>query len=496
MEIPYRHINCKPFILLLVLGVCLIATAQRVYAYDDLFRVDGVTVDITAENAVAARDQAFAKAQSDAFAILAQRMVAEAQVQNVQTPDATTISTLIQDFEVTNEQLSNVRYVGTYTFRFDQAAVSQFFSVSGVQFTNQSQPAMLVLPFFQEGGKINLWSESNLWLSSWAGATLQRGVVPIVVPIGDLMDVGDLDDARALSYDPEGLTRMLRRYEAGDAALMIAVPDAELASVAGGGDIAKGNLRISLYSTDGNGPTIVQEMNFTADGTQTRDALYAKAVSDLHALLQKDWKSGAFDTSVAEQAFIVSAEFANLGEWVKIQSALKGVRGVSNISIGSLKQNSARIAFAFRGDENALRQSLAQHNLDLGTSDVNSEANPFTENGREQQPVIYRLTYRVFDAVQPIETQEQSSPELDHVYGAPEIQPETQETAPQQGNSFYRPPAADQNAAGGESAVEDLPAPPVVTTPEEVQDITPTPRKPAIDMNSGAQAEEFGVKTF
>lgn len=465
MQIHYRQINCKPFILFLAMGMMILLGAGQAKAYDDLFKVEDIKVDVTADNAVAARDLAFAKAQVDAFAVLAQRMVNDAQSTQTTQPDAATISTMIQDFEVTNEQLSNVRYIGTYTFRFDEASVSQYFAISGVQFTSESRPPLLVLPFFQEGDQIGLWSESNLWLGAWANATLQRSATPVVVPIGDLMDVADVEDSRALSYEQEGLSRLLSRYEAADAALMIAVPDAQLAAVAGDEDIAQGSLRVSLYSTDGMGPSHIQDLNFTADGMKTRAALYSEAVQALYLVLQKDWKVKTNTSSADAQIYVVSAEFTNLGEWVKIQNALSRVVGVTNIKVGSLKQSSARVTFSFSGDENYLRQMLAQNALDLG------EGMP---NGFD---VIYSLRYSLYQPDMP-----EASPE-------PPAAPELPTPPPtQSGSSFYRPPepvvGQTQMEAVVMPSVPDVPATPIIPSADP---LNPDPK---------VQADEFGTKTF
>lgn len=479
MEIQYRQINFKSFISFLVLWLICVFFVSQAQAYDDLFTVDGVTVDVTAENGVAARDQAFAKAQVDAFTILSQRMVEDAQGKQVSAPDAMTISTMILDFEVTNEQVSNTRYIGTYTFRFDEAAVSKFFSVSGVKFASQSSPPLLVLPFFQENDQIGLWSESNLWLSAWAGADLKRGVVPVVVPIGDLMDVGDVDDSRALSPDPQGLTRILGRYEASDAALMIAVPDVALASVAAPDEVAKGNLRVSLYSIDNGQPLKIQDFDFKADGKQTREQLYTQGVQAIYATLQKDWKAGAASVIPADtRPYIVSAEFSNLGEWVKIQKSLKGIRGVSGVTVGSLKQNSARVAFSFAGDENYLRQTLAQNNLDLGEAFEN----------------VYPLRYAAYQGA--VET-------LPDGAAVQEVQPTADEARqPEVENGFYRPPVdpstqvtTPDTALPPTSPDEELPAPPM----EDVMETVPeagSENPNAIDMNSQEPSKEFGIKTF
>ncbi len=95
---------------------------------DTSYTVTDVKVDVTADNAVNARQQAQEKAQQDAFAQLAARL---APGQTIPAPPAMTIATMVDDFEITQEQLSPVRYIGTYTFRFRPAAVQAWLGAHG-----------------------------------------------------------------------------------------------------------------------------------------------------------------------------------------------------------------------------------------------------------------------------------------------------------------------------------------------------------------------------
>lgn len=101
-------------------------------ANDAVFTVPGVKVDVTAENALQAREQAFAEAQTLAFQQLAERLMPESQLATFVPPEPSVISTMVKDFEITQEQLSHVRYVGTYTFRFTGDAVRSYFAGAGV----------------------------------------------------------------------------------------------------------------------------------------------------------------------------------------------------------------------------------------------------------------------------------------------------------------------------------------------------------------------------
>lgn len=95
-----------------------LAVALPAQAQTDPYTVTGVKVDVTAANAVDARTKAFGQAQQAAFVQLAQHFLTPDQAKGFQPPAPEQITPLVNDFEVTNEQLSSVRYVGTYTFRF------------------------------------------------------------------------------------------------------------------------------------------------------------------------------------------------------------------------------------------------------------------------------------------------------------------------------------------------------------------------------------------
>ena len=400
MGIPYQAFNCKSIIFTVAFIFLFSWFPAPVAAYDSLFIVENVKVDVTAENSVTAQNQAFDKAQIQAFRILTQRMVEEEQAESVETPDALTISSLVKDYEVTDEQLSSVRYIGTYTFRFREAAVSKFFSVSGVTFTETSSKPLLVLPVFQHNGKNTIWSEGNLWMQVWGSAELSGGLVPVEVPIGDLMDIADIDENQALSYERRKLDRMLGRYNAKEAAIMIAVPDKTLSSLDTQNQ-AVGRLRISIYRTDRAQAEHVQDLTLAANGQETVHKLYNRAVKKSYKALQKDWKSKTSTSASQSQQYMVRIPYGNIRQWVQIQKALKNVAGISELSILTVKQNEARVSFKFRGDEAFLREAVKRANMTLSQPYAKNVA--FTQTQREAPDVIYDLTLGSTQQKKPIQ---------------------------------------------------------------------------------------------
>ncbi len=394
MGIPYQDTNCKLIIFTVSFIFLFLSNIGQAKAYDSLFVVEGVKVDVTAGNSVTAQNKAFDEAQNKAFRILAQRMVAKAQAESVSTPNALTIASLVKDYEVTEEQLSAVRYVGTYTFRFREAAVSKFFSVSGVTFTNVGSNTLLVLPVFQRNGRNMIWSEDNLWMRAWSRAKLSSGLVPVEVPIGDLMDIADIDEDQALSYERGKLDNMLGRYDASEATIMIAVPDKILSDVSHYSDTAKGRLRISIYRTDRSKAEHVKDIFLESNGSETVKNIYDRGVLNAYEALQKDWKRKTLSNASQSKTFHVRVPLANIKQWAFVQKALAGTPRLSNMSVLSMNKTEARLSFEFMGDIKRLRDSLKRSGISIGQGYTNGSVHKFTDSQRNAPELIYDLSYR------------------------------------------------------------------------------------------------------
>lgn len=386
MGISYKAFYFKRTVFCLLISFILILSVAKATASPDLLTIENVTVDITAENSVAARDQAFAKAQMDAYTMLAERLKQQGYIHSYKKPDSVSVSAMIQDYEVTQEKISGVRYVGTYIFRFRKVAVERFFGIGNLSTellsqtpTTEGQPqeattlasdqqteTILVLPFYKAQGRLTIWSENNIWMQAWVRKDTQQGDTNIEIPIGDLMDVADLGETQALNYETNRLSRMLSRYNAREAAVVIAAPDQFLSAVSSDGLKAVGSIRISLYRTDRRGPELVKELDIRPGVTETRSQLYDRAVGIVFQALQKeDWKAKTISETADALAYKLHVTITSINQWVRIQQSLRNIQGLSNFSVLSLKPREAFIQFRFRGDATALAQSLAQANMTL-----------------------------------------------------------------------------------------------------------------------------------
>lgn len=377
--------------ILTLLCVCIFFSTAAFAA--DVFTVENIEVDVTASNAIEARNQAFAKAQITAFTNLTERLVKDGASKAIKTPDVDTISTMIKDYEVTNEKLSSVRYVGTYTFRFDEHAVGRLFKGAGQSYTATSSRPLLILPFYQKGEHTILWSPANSWMQAWSASENHNPLVPLVIPIGDLSDVRDIDDQGYKNLRGSKLSRMLARYGAGEAVIVMAAADEHLSMVDHPNQPATGHLNITVYRTDRGIAEYANQFSVPAKPDQTFSNLLATAVQQTQKMLTKDWKARTVIDPSEVNTLDVKVPIQSLTDWTDIRRALDRTSMITQIALRSFSPSAAVVALKFQGNVQRLSIALDQADLVLEREDIGlSKIDITTEfSGR---PYIIRRKYQ------------------------------------------------------------------------------------------------------
>lgn len=380
----------KPFTRLrIALCVVFLLFANTAFAAESLFIVEDIEVDVTAGSSHQAKQEAFGEAQTQAFNTVVKRMLTEEELFQLPEADLTTISSLIKDFEITDEKLSRVRYIGKYTIRFKEKAMRRYFRDQGFGFSDVRSQPILILPLFRRGENTILWSYDNEWLRAWNRRGDLTGLVPIAVPIGDLDDVRDIGDDDALAYSEDGMGRMLKRYQAGEAAIAIAVPDSGFELFGDYNPTSSRGLTIQIYRTDRSTPEFVQEVIVPSEGGQSRSEVFDAAVESVYKALQRDWKSKTRVASDESNQILARVPIKSLKEWADTQKAIKSVTAINELVVKSLSPKEALVDIKFRGSHARLKSVMRQFNITL--------------NPPKNAPVAqFQYGIKISDAPQPI----------------------------------------------------------------------------------------------
>ena len=333
--------------------------AARAQATSDIFTVRDVPVDETAATAAEARQVALAAGQRRAFRRLMDRLVPEDQMDLVPKLDSNLLQYYVLDFSVADERTSSVRYLADVTFRFNAAEVRGLLRSNNVGFAETRSKPVVVLPVFQaQDTPAALWLDPNPWRESWAQRPSDDGLVPMVVPLGDLGDIGAIDAQRALAADPEALRSIATVYGAED----VLVTEATLS-----GNPADGSAVLSLVTRrfrDGVNTVTLRDKLVQVTG-EPYAAFLTRGADRVDNAIQEAWKQQNLLQFGSQRTILVFVPLEGLDDWLNVRRRLHGLAVIQQTGLNTLTRSEAQLEITFVGDEQRLSRALEQHDLFL-----------------------------------------------------------------------------------------------------------------------------------
>lgn len=327
-------------------------------AVRDVFEVEGVVVDVTAETASKAREQALADGQTRAFRTLLERLTLKIEHKGLPDLPPEEVAALVSDFSVADEKTSAVRYLARLTFRFKHDNIRKLLNDFGFSFAETVSKPVLVLPVFQDAGALILWDDPNPWHDAWAGRPKSQGLVPTQLPLGDLKDIATIGAEQAMDGDLQRLAAIANRYGATDTLVVFGVMRL---------DAAKAKRVLEVYFTRFGSQHREQTeiINFIQNDNETVSGLLSRAALELTAIVEDNWKRDnilQFSRSGTISAVI---PIAKLKDWLDIRARLANVAVVRRTEMVLLSQGEVRINVHYIGETEQLALALEQADLKL-----------------------------------------------------------------------------------------------------------------------------------
>jgi len=325
-----------------------------------LFEVPGVSVDVTADSAQAARVQAQSEGEQKAFVRLLKRLTLSAYHDRLPQLSGVRIREMIQDFSVTDEKASSVRYIAHMVYHFRAAAVRSLLDLHQIPYAETSSKPVLMLPVYQSAGALMLWDEPNPWRSAWEGLGKEGGdgLVPMVMPVGDLQDVRTIGPEQAIEGDVQRLTEISKRYQTGD--VVVAHGIMRL-------DAGYGLPELEVYLTRFG--SVLQEntvvKTFTGIEGEDIQVLLARATVQLKTQVEDNWKEDNLIQAGNAKVLPLMVRVGNLKDWVRVRNRLNGVAIVRHADVVLMRQGEVHLNLNFIGDAQQLALSLEQADLML-----------------------------------------------------------------------------------------------------------------------------------
>jgi len=327
-----------------------------------IFAVQGVDVDVTSTDAASAKNQALMDVQVKAFYQLVERLGTPelaADLQQKLKPED--IAPYLRSLSIEKETSAPGRYIGRFTVRFLPQKMQKLFGDYGIRIPTQQADPILVLPILRGPEGNRLW-EDNPWRKAWIDLKGEQGIVPIIVPLGDLEDTQALTVDDALKGDAVRLEALRKRYGAPSLLLAQAQP-----AEGGGlhvyieGETKLGKVTVNkVYMPEEAGAVPVETTAVTAFQT-----MLIKTYKDVAAKLAAEEAARSANTT---QSLSVSVPFTSPREWNAIRSRILATPNVRAVDLSTLNADGAVIRLVFTRSVEELQVNMQAAGLNLASA--------------------------------------------------------------------------------------------------------------------------------
>ncbi|MEO0392930.1 MAG: DUF2066 domain-containing protein [Pseudomonadota bacterium] len=340
-----------------------------------LHTVAGINIDVTADDAVQAREQAISAAQRAGLSVMIIRLTQQSPDtarQIAATLPTDELAPLVSNFQVAGERSSAVRYIGQFTVEYRPERMRRFFRAQGIAFTEALRPPMLVLPIWQGDFGDRLWDSPNPWFDSWSRRDGLQDLLSFRTPSGGLADMqaGNVD--QVLIGQPAALTTLRDRYGTESVTVMparllpatnttplrLAVEYREYGLTINEDPGRRGERVFGLIDSN--------RLTVTAAPGEDERRLIGRATQLVIDRLNTSWKQqNIVALSGGGGRIAVAVAIDNLAAWRRVQQQLSAETAITGVTILSLAKNRARVALDHLGSVGDLRRLLAQRGLTL-----------------------------------------------------------------------------------------------------------------------------------
>lgn len=329
----------------------------------NVFTAVGLAVDVTAESALLARNQALRDGQRRALTQVLRRITLRKDHAGLPKPDDKAIAHLVASMQISGEKTSSVRYLAQLTVRFHRSAIRDLLRGAGFSFSETRAKPTLVLPVLEKGAVLSLFEDSNIWRRAWGRLDLPPDTLfPLQLPTGDRNDITTVAAKAALAGSEEQIKAIARRYGVDNVLVAHAVLNINLAA----GGVPRIRVNLLRLTRRGKSTEVVDynvKVGDDLDGAMDRIAQRV-AMDQLEQWKRRTQLSFDADTNLSAQV-----PLSGLTDWLTIRRRLNTSAMVRSIELQGISRQDAQVVIDYLGDTDSLIVSLAQADLQLSLVD-------------------------------------------------------------------------------------------------------------------------------
>lgn len=344
----------KVFLTMLLFSLSVATGVRAAPADSKMFSAGGIKVDVTAETAAKAREQALQDGQKRALMVVMERITPDYVVEQLTELVPDDIINMVRDMSVSNEKTSSVRYMATLDVSFNADAVRDLLRQNGLPYVRTSGKQLLILPVYKRSPAASpvLWDEDNPWLRAWNNRTVESYMIPLTVPAGDLADNNLLNVEQVVQGDLKAAENLAKRYEAEGILVVRMTRNGAVFTV-------------DAMAMDEATASEIKNFSFTLPLKKNTAATYANAVKKVVNHLENVWKRDQMVQFNEVTPLVAMVPVSTVKQWTVIQKRLDRIPLISSYNLQAARAGVLQLTIFFAENLERLQKEMAKRMLKL-----------------------------------------------------------------------------------------------------------------------------------
>jgi len=349
-----KFFRCCAVLTTLFFNGLFVGQTQAAAVDSKMFSAGGIQIDVTAENAAVAREQAMQDGQKRALMVVMERMTPSYVAEQLPELVPDDILNFVQDISVSNEKTSTVRYMASLEVRFNPEAVRELLRQNNVPYVRTSGKPLLILPLYKRSASANpiLWEEENAWLRAWINRTTESYMIPLFVPLGELSDTQTLGVDQILRGDLTSAQELAKRYEAEGILIVELVRNGQTFTV-------KGRAMDEATASE------IRNFSFSVPLVKNTSTTFARAVKKVVDHLESVWKNEQMVQFNEAASLVAMVPVSDLKQWEMIKERLDRIPLISSYYLQAARSGVLQLTVFFAESLERLQKEMNKRMLSL-----------------------------------------------------------------------------------------------------------------------------------
>ncbi len=349
-----KFFRCCAVLTTLFFNGLFVGQTQAAAVDSKMFSAGGIQIDVTAENAAVAREQAMQDGQKRALMVVMERMTPSYVAEQLPELVPDDILNFVQDISVSNEKTSTVRYMASLEVRFNPEAVRELLRQNNVPYVRTSGKPLLILPLYKRSASANpiLWEEENAWLRAWINRTTESYMIPLFVPLGELSDTQTLGVDQILRGDLTSAQELAKRYEAEGILIVELVRNGQTFTV-------KGRAMDEATASE------IRNFSFSVPLVKNTSTTFARAVKKVVDHLESVWKNEQMVQFNEAASLVAMVPVSDLKQWEMIKERLDRIPLISSYYLQAARSGVLQLTIFFAENLERLQKEMNKRMLSL-----------------------------------------------------------------------------------------------------------------------------------